>query len=281
LNKDLETAIELVRAGKRNEAGPIFSRIVQKEPDNERAWLGLAACVAPLAQRKYCLEQVIRINPRNVYARRMLGLKSEASAMAPVPQAVPEAVVTSVRSAAPPPAPVEQPVQASRETPTSARSVGGVGARFEWPAPMEENPAPLDLAPDLRSRPRRRSPHISSLAISFIFLLTFLGVMAAIIAIISSAKPVHPVRFEVTGSYSATSIQWLDENGTMQKGTFPLPFVKTLGLKEGELAYITAVHSSGTGALTCRIWVDGEIWNGVTRDDSLNLTSCRGLITGP
>ncbi len=69
-------AVKLAKSGNKQEAFPIFKEIVQADKDNEKAWLGLYFCVEKKEQKKYCLKQIIRINPDNLDARKKL-LKME------------------------------------------------------------------------------------------------------------------------------------------------------------------------------------------------------------
>ena len=69
-------AVKLAKSGNKREALPIFKEIVQADKDNEKAWLGLYFCVEKKEQKKYCLKQIIRINPDNLDARKKL-LKME------------------------------------------------------------------------------------------------------------------------------------------------------------------------------------------------------------
>jgi hypothetical protein len=52
----------------------MLGRAVQLAPHNEQAWLWLSGAVATDAERRYCLEQVLVINPRNSAAQRGMAL---------------------------------------------------------------------------------------------------------------------------------------------------------------------------------------------------------------
>src|SRR5262249_29913032 len=52
----------------------ILGQAVQFAPHNEQAWLWLSGAVATDAERRYCLEQVLVINPHNRAAQRGLAL---------------------------------------------------------------------------------------------------------------------------------------------------------------------------------------------------------------
>jgi hypothetical protein len=85
MSDDLQNAIGLYKTGKKTEAGAIFARIVKANPNNEQAWLGLSACIVPEEQKKYCLNQVLRINPQNEHAKKTLaGLEFKPVFEAPI-----------------------------------------------------------------------------------------------------------------------------------------------------------------------------------------------------
>ena len=69
---NLQNALDLLRVGKKAEAGNILTEIVRTEPNNEQAWLSLSACVALENQKRDCLKQVLRINPNNTVAIALL-----------------------------------------------------------------------------------------------------------------------------------------------------------------------------------------------------------------
>jgi hypothetical protein len=69
---DLLHAIECVKSGKKSEGGRILASIIKVNPDDEAAWIWLSACVVPEAQKRHCLDQVLRINPQNEYAKNTL-----------------------------------------------------------------------------------------------------------------------------------------------------------------------------------------------------------------
>ena len=50
----------------------MLARLVKREPANERAWLHLASLTREPNERRYCLCRVLRINPRNRLALRLL-----------------------------------------------------------------------------------------------------------------------------------------------------------------------------------------------------------------
>lgn len=67
--KVLKHAIELILEGQTKKAGELLSRLVQEEPQNENAWLWLAACKNEKNEKISCLEKVLAINPKNSSAK--------------------------------------------------------------------------------------------------------------------------------------------------------------------------------------------------------------------
>lgn len=72
MTSELSQAIELIKAGKKPEGGRILAGLVKANPDNETAWQWLSTCVVPEAQKRHCLDQVLRINPQSEYAKKAL-----------------------------------------------------------------------------------------------------------------------------------------------------------------------------------------------------------------
>lgn len=66
----IEQGIAALRAGQAIHARQLLVQAVRSEPANERAWLWLAGAVATEAERKYCLHQVLKLNPDNPHAQQ-------------------------------------------------------------------------------------------------------------------------------------------------------------------------------------------------------------------
>ena len=80
VSEKLNQAVQLIKSGNKIAALPILKEIVQAEPNNENAWLWLYSCVEKVEQKKYCLQQAIRINPDNQKAHEaLLKLESQTS----------------------------------------------------------------------------------------------------------------------------------------------------------------------------------------------------------
>src|SRR5512144_3023563 len=66
--------IAAAKAGDSTQAFELLSRALASEPRHERGWLWLSGVIAGDAERYYCLEQVLAINPHNTAAQRGLSM---------------------------------------------------------------------------------------------------------------------------------------------------------------------------------------------------------------
>lgn len=64
----LVDAIDMIRANRREEARAILSTIIGADSDFEDAWLWMSVAVDSLDQAAVCLDNVLRVNPRNYEA---------------------------------------------------------------------------------------------------------------------------------------------------------------------------------------------------------------------
>jgi len=85
LDNDLQKAIQLVKSGNKIEGGRILAKLVKAEPDNEQAWLWLSTCVISVEQKRYCLKQALRINPKNEHTKKQLDRLEEFQPVINVP----------------------------------------------------------------------------------------------------------------------------------------------------------------------------------------------------
>lgn len=58
-------AIELVKANRRREARELLRDLIQEDNDFEDAWLWMSVAVDSLDQSSICLDNVLRVNPKN------------------------------------------------------------------------------------------------------------------------------------------------------------------------------------------------------------------------
>src|SRR6185295_11071784 len=72
-----------LQANDKRRAYDLLGRAVQLEPHSEQAWLWLSGAVDSAAERRYCLERVLAINPHNAAALRGLAILPPALPVSP------------------------------------------------------------------------------------------------------------------------------------------------------------------------------------------------------
>jgi hypothetical protein len=115
-----------LQANDKKRAYELLGRAVQLAPHNEQAWLWLSGAVDATAERRYCLERVLVINPHNAAALRGMALLPPALPVSPFPEDVPPA-----------PSSIEP-------EPGQARAVG-VGLAASASAPLVQAASLLDI----------------------------------------------------------------------------------------------------------------------------------------
>jgi hypothetical protein len=68
----IESAIQAAKDGDDDTARALLKELLEEDADNERAWLWLSQVVESDAERRLCLQQVLRINPQNRGAQQGL-----------------------------------------------------------------------------------------------------------------------------------------------------------------------------------------------------------------
>lgn len=131
-----------LRAGERERARQLLAQAVRANPRSEQAWLLLAGAVSDPAQRRSCLERVLRLNPEHAIARKALG-------SLPTPDAGPAA------PASPQPAAQHERPQAAQPDPRPEPAL----TRQLAPKTEPERPAapvstPAHVAPAQATAPR-------------------------------------------------------------------------------------------------------------------------------
>lgn len=77
-SEKLHHAVQLVKAGKKANAKPILIEIVRADPENKNAWVWLYFCTEKVGQKKYFLQQALRIDTENLNLQReLLKLKAQ------------------------------------------------------------------------------------------------------------------------------------------------------------------------------------------------------------
>ncbi len=72
----VERGVAAARAERFEEAEGLLRQAVALDPENERAWLWLSAVVEGIEAQRECLQQVLKINPSNSFARTGLAFLS-------------------------------------------------------------------------------------------------------------------------------------------------------------------------------------------------------------
>lgn len=96
------------KAGDKAGARALLTQAVQLDPRFEVAWLWLSSTLDAPAERRYCLERALQINPASEPARRGLAQLAEPAAVTPAPAAAP---VAAPEPQAPPAAAVQEPAR--------------------------------------------------------------------------------------------------------------------------------------------------------------------------
>jgi hypothetical protein len=68
----LQRSIVMIKSGDYEGGSDILYSLVDLEPENELAWLWLAACIEDTEEKIFCLNRVLAINPDNEIAREAL-----------------------------------------------------------------------------------------------------------------------------------------------------------------------------------------------------------------
>lgn len=80
--------IEAIEAGERSRAKDLLTRLLQADKRNPEQWLWMSSVVDSRKEQIYCLETVLRLDPRNAAAKRalvMLGEMDPGEGVLPVP----------------------------------------------------------------------------------------------------------------------------------------------------------------------------------------------------
>jgi len=85
----LKQGIAALNEGRRAEARRFLAQVVQQDEHNEMAWLWLSGAVDTDAERRVCLENVLKINPNNNMAKRGLERLGVSQSVSPFTTIVP------------------------------------------------------------------------------------------------------------------------------------------------------------------------------------------------
>lgn len=95
----LQQAVALIKTGDKAGGRALLIALTRDEPDNETAWTWLFASSEQTAEKKYYLEQALRVNPNNHQARQLL---DQILAEEPVPSASIAPIMPSSQSSSQP-----------------------------------------------------------------------------------------------------------------------------------------------------------------------------------
>ena len=83
LSSTLQTAIASVHSGDKETAQRLLEQVIRNDPQNATAWLWMSSVTDSDEHRRYCLEQVLMINPHNETAQRGLEALSQMQVSEP------------------------------------------------------------------------------------------------------------------------------------------------------------------------------------------------------
>ena len=80
----LQQGIIALRAKRKDEARRLLEQVVQSNPDSEQGWLWLSGAVDTPEERRFCMGQILAINPNNSQAQKGLKALGPGSMQSPV-----------------------------------------------------------------------------------------------------------------------------------------------------------------------------------------------------
>ena len=221
----LQAGLSAFKSGERQKAASILSQLIKEYPKSERGWYLLGMCVSTSEQRQYCYQQVLKINPNNLDAKKQLALLST-----PKPDSVSKAFT-------PPPPRNEQvspPSQVTEQTLYSAPPFIVSDANQE----IKENDAveQKNAAKQARANKKKKERQIL-IASSIAGVVVLICASIAAIAILngSSQLPASPAPVSQTQSLSSPTPQPPTATNTVLPPTklpTPLPTVTYTPLYE-------------------------------------------------
>jgi len=77
---ELRRAISLIKHGDRVKGKKTLLAILERDPQNETAWLWLATCMKQPEEKQACLQKALQINPLNRVAQQAYVKISQSNA---------------------------------------------------------------------------------------------------------------------------------------------------------------------------------------------------------
>jgi hypothetical protein len=72
MERDLQKAVELIKAGNDPAARELLLNVLRANPKNDKAWVWMASITKERDKRQKCLEEALKHNPNNQIAKRAL-----------------------------------------------------------------------------------------------------------------------------------------------------------------------------------------------------------------
>lgn len=142
----LAQGIQALNAGDSAAARDLLVQLLQSDTRNLQGWLWLSGAVATPGERRYCLEQVLAIEPLHTAARRGLALlPADVVGVSPLPEPLPAWLSDDFV----PPAPVPTPAAHTQAAAVASALTFGLPSRWDSPAEAEPEPAPIAPEPVL------------------------------------------------------------------------------------------------------------------------------------
>lgn len=245
----LRRGIEAAKAGQVVKAHRLLQQVVEREPQNEKAWLWLSGVVETDDQRSVCLQNVLAINPHNQAAQRGLtALRQKAVAVKPLPEKL-----------------VPQP---------PSKKKWYRQAWFLWLTFLICTP----LWAVIVLSDRNQSTGVKILAgillvVSIIFICPSLA--RELLLLISSlpTPTTYEVTYRLTGSaQSVSAIYWTADG--MEQRTVDLPWTKTFQAQERQLISILAQNEGDSGSIKCQILINGKLTKTATSEGPYAGVTC-------
>lgn len=269
--EELKQAILLIRAGDTKGGGQILHDILMANRDLELAWLWLSACVETDDDKRYCLGEVLRINPNNISARK--GIERLGPETAVPPQPGPQ--ITALTE---PPAetqPVTQPVEnLLRESLQPQETVS-----LEKDPPAQPPPAPVQPPVSshrdaTRPTPRRTAAGRANswpilILLGSLLLVIILGAVILItnpnlINSVNVKQPTPSVEYQVeymiTGSAQQSQVSYNNASNQLESLNLnKLPYTKKISMpgQNTPRIMVTVQNLADRGTVACEIKVDG------------------------
>lgn len=132
------------RTGDNALARQMLTQVVERDPNNEQAWMWLSGVVAESEEQQICLENVLVINPRNTKARKGLEYISAKTGIAPSIPPMPTGILT------PPATELTTPLSADSLPYTEGSAPAMAQTQLPWITPAGGDgfsPMPGDVPP--------------------------------------------------------------------------------------------------------------------------------------